>query len=336
MRYIKLTEELKNQAMQDFLEKLNTERFSDSSISFSFDLKSKDTLEDKVILNITPTAWLKMWSLVQSESGEIGWHGLVDRLNTKMFQLQDIVLYPQYVSGTTVTTDDVGYGNWLHKEISDEDINRLRLHGHSHVNMSTSPSGVDTTWYNQILQGLMNDDYYIFMILNKRDDYFIEIYDLATNTIYEKKDIVINVVLPDNNYLQSWLNIEKKKALQTKNYTNRLGFDYSDMKPIKTYDDIKPFDADDEESSFEDLLANLTSADLKDPELTKGVVAELDKRAPYSAYFSVGYMHWNLLLAAEKIEVAQDYYESKASKPKKKGRGRPPKKHRYSWEDLYD
>lgn len=309
MRYIKLTEELKQKALQEFQEKLLNERFSNDKINFTFDLKENKQLEDKdkIIVNINVEAWLKMWGLVSSESGEIGWHGLVERRAPGIFEITNILLYPQYVTGTTVQTDDVGYGNWLHKEISDEDINRLRYHGHSHVNMSTTPSGVDTSWYNEILQGLSNDDFYIFMILNKREDYFIEIYDLATNTIYEKKDIIINVLLSDNNYLQNWITKEKQKALQTRpvEVTPRLD-------AFKRLDDIKPFDADDEieaNSNFEDLLLNLTSADLKDTALIQGVMTELEQRALWNGYFGVGYLQWQTLEDCFKIELAQAYYE---------------------------
>ena len=335
MRYIKLTEELKQKAMQDFAERLLNERFSDTKIHFTIDLNTEEKLEDKVIVNIRPEVWLKMWGLVSSESGEIGWHGIVEKQADKIYEITDILLYPQYVSGATVQTDDVEYGNWLHREISDEAINHLRMHGHSHVNMSTHPSGVDTTWYNQILQGLAEDDFYIFMILNKREDYFIEIYDLANNTIYEKKDIVINVILEDNNYLMNWITREKNKALKQKTY------EYNRLPSVKTLDDIKPFDAvadEEEKENFEDLLVNITSADLKDEGLMKGIMVELEQRALWNGYFNIGYLEWNCLQEAEKLEVAQEYYMKKFNnnvKDKQIQHNKKKKKRGYSWEGYY-
>lgn len=353
MRHIQLTEELKQKALQEFQEKLFNERFSDTKINFSFDLKNDTQLEegDRVVVNIKPEAWLKMWSLVASESGEIGWHGTVERRANKIFEITDIVVYPQFVTGTTVQTDDVGYGNWLHKELDDETFNHLRFHGHSHVNMSTSPSGIDTTWYNDILQGLSNEDYYIFAILNKRDDMFIEIYDLASNTIYEKKDIVINVILSDNNYLQNWVTKTKAKALQERPKPEfRTGFTTnSRLDGYKRLEDIKPFDAeeDDEKASFRDLVLNTCKSDFKDKELIKGIIEELNNLAPFNYYFGIGWLRWQEASDEEKVSVAQDHWlfknpnnaastktKQKQYEAKKKQKGRPKKS--FNWEDYYD
>lgn len=313
MRYIELTDELKQNALKTFQEKLNEGRFSDTKISFTFDLKNDEKLkeEDKVILNITATAWLKMWALVQTENKEIGWHGLVTRESEKKFKITDILMYPQVTTAATVVTDDVEYGNWLHKEISDDDINHLRFHGHSHVNMATSPSGVDTTWYNQILQGLFKDDFYIFMILNKREDYFIELYDLKTNTIYEKKDITINVLLENEDYLDIWVDLQKDKYLKVPEPIGKGR--------LPSIDDIKRFDDEEEnEINFEDLLINLTSGDLKDAGLVQGIIEHLSKNAPYTGYYGLGWQKWNFLSKEEKIEFAQEYYMTNDVPKKKK------------------
>lgn len=324
MRFIELTDELKKDALKTFQEKLNNERFSDTKISFTFDLKNGNLDEDdKIILNVKPTAWLKMWTLVHSENKEIGWHGLIDRKSEKIFELTDIMMYPQITTAVTVVTDDVEYGNWLHKEISDEDINHLRFHGHSHVNMSTSPSGVDTTWYDQILQGLEKDDFYIFMILNKREDYFIEIYDLKTNTIYEKKDIIINIIMEDENYLNNWVDRQKEKYLKEPEKQVTFGNRLPDLSKIK------PFDEEDlEQADFKELLLSLTSADLKDKALVDGIVEELNKQVYSTMYYGIGWQKWNFMTKEDKIEAAQEYYmdtfnpELKESKKKK---GRPKK-----------
>ena len=323
MRYIQLTDELQQQAIEEFRQKLLTERFSKNKINFTFDLGA-EKIDNKVIVNFTPEVWLKMWSLVHSESGEIGWHGTVTRHNEHMYTVTDILVYPQTVSGVTVQTDDVGYGNWLHMEISDEQINSLRFHGHSHVNMSTSPSGVDTTWYNEILQGLEPNDFYIFTILNKKEDQFIEIYDLATNRIYETKDIIINVILSDNNYLSSWVELTKKKALQPK----VVGFQTDRLGAVRSLSDVKPFDAEDsdEKAAFEELLLELSKTDLEDVALTDNIVMELDKRAVWNKYIGLGYRDWSKLINTEKITIAQAYYKEK---------NKVEKKEFDYWEDFY-
>lgn len=301
MRFIQLTEEMKQNALAQFLETLNNQRSSTSAINFSFDLKNTAE-EGKVIVNFTTTAWLKMWALVTTERGEIGWHGIVEKVNKGMYIIKDILMYPQYVTGTTVQTDDVGYGNWLHKELSDDEINNLRFHGHSHVNMSTSPSGVDTTWYNEILQGLGNDDFYIFGIFNKREEVFMEIYDLAENTIYEKADITINVILGDNNYLNNWVETAKKQNLkekpkpETPNVQTFIDRHYSN----------KPLDKDLEKYFKQYTL----DAIKKNANLKKAVLKEVNRNSYYQAYYNTNYNRWNTLTDVQKIEAAYKYYEA--------------------------
>ena len=304
MRYISLTEEMKQDALRQFTEMLQNQRSADTSIKFSFDLKNK-TEDAKVIVNFTTVAWLKMWSLVHTEKGEIGWHGIVEKVNKGMYIIKDILVYPQYVTGVTVQTDDVGYGNWLHKELEDDQINNLRFHGHSHVNMGTTPSGVDTTWYNEILQGLSTDDFYIFGIFNKREDFFMEIYDLAENTIYEKSDITMNVILEDGNYLNNWTDLVKKKNLKDKPKEQT----FTHKQPSTPKQTQK--EEDEEEVDFEALIQELTKEDLSDLALRREVVKEVTKRSYAENYFNVAYGRWWSLTDWQRIEAAQKYYKNK-------------------------
>lgn len=310
MRYISLTEEMKQDALRQFTEMLQNQRSSDTSIKFSLDLKNK-TEDAKVIINFTTLAWLKMWSLVHTEKGEIGWHGIVEKVNKGMYIIKDILMYPQYVTGATVQTDDVGYGNWLHKELEDDQINNLRFHGHSHVNMGTTPSGVDTTWYNEILQGLEPNDFYIFGIFNKREDFFIEIYDLAENTIYEKSDITMNVILDDGNYLNNWTELTKKKNLKERP-KEKTFLDKYYSTPKQTKEENK--EEDEEEVDFETLIIELTKEDFKDEALKREVLKEINRRYYHNNYFNVAYGRWFQLTDNQKIEAAQKYYTSKAQK----------------------
>lgn len=223
MRTIKITDELKTKLMQDFENYLQTNRFSQNKIQFTTNIENCISEENKPAVVFTLAAYTKMNELITREVGEVGWHGTVTRQDNT-FLITDIVVYPQKVTGATVTTDEVEYGNWLHMDLTDEQINTLRFHGHSHVNFGVTPSGVDTTWYNQILQTLKEDDYYIFMIKNKRGDIFIEIYDLKNNVIYETKDITIEV-LTNQDFLSVWYETQKDKYLTTQidTFSNKTG-----------------------------------------------------------------------------------------------------------------
>lgn len=156
------------------------------------------------ILIVTPKAEYKMKFLVQQSKQEISWHGFVKRLAENVFQLYDIILFPQSNTGATSTTDEEEYTTWLMRQMNYENYSEMRMHGHSHVNMGVTPSGVDTNYRQDMVQNLGTDDFYIFMILNKRGTKNIELYDNATHTVYETDDITYIV----GNYKD----IEKAKA----------------------------------------------------------------------------------------------------------------------------
>ena len=48
-----------------------------------------------------------------------------------------------------------------------ENINKIRYHGHSHVQMPTSPSTVDVSHMQNLVSSLKEDEFYIFQIFNK-------------------------------------------------------------------------------------------------------------------------------------------------------------------------
>ena len=74
----------------------------------------------------------------------------------------------------------------------------MRMQGHSHVNMSVSPSGVDSGHREKILDQLDADMFYIFMIWNKRLDTHTLIYDMANNVLYEDGDITVKIAGDDS------------------------------------------------------------------------------------------------------------------------------------------
>ena len=143
--------------------------------------------QDKARLIILPAAWEKLIALVDECDKEIAWHGTVIKTNYT-YTVTDVFVFPQTVTGSTVTSDETEYSMWLAGQ-PDEIFNSLRFHGHSHVNMGVSPSGVDTTYQEDILRNLK--DFYIFAIFNKKGDHWCAIYDVESNTAYDDKDIEV-------------------------------------------------------------------------------------------------------------------------------------------------
>lgn len=215
MKPIKIPEETQKKLIEDFTKYLTKERMSDAKINYTAsitDFIAKNAIKPTV--QFTPEAYLKMYTLVQNTSDEIGWHGIVTKHNN-LYIITDILVYPQITTASTVTGDDDKYPEWLVK-LPDEIFNKIRFQGHSHVNMATNPSGVDSNFYDAILQSLEPGDYYIFCIMNKKNDLNIWLYDFNQNIIFEKKDITVQIRVGKTNTLDSWLKKNKEEYVKTK------------------------------------------------------------------------------------------------------------------------
>ena len=136
----------------------------------------------KINVVFSKVAFYKMWMLVHKYETEVGWHGTVFKLKKGSgisprggYYIDDILVYPQKVGAATVDTDDEPYIDWLYG-LPRKKFERIRFQGHSHVNFSVSPSLKDERHRETIVPGLKND-FYIFMILNKRGDMSAKIYD---------------------------------------------------------------------------------------------------------------------------------------------------------------
>ncbi len=188
----------------------------------SIDIRQSFKSDDRcALLYFTPMAWIKMTSLVSEFSTEVQWHGLVKRLSECEFEIYDILVPPHTVTAATVTSDPEKYSNWING-LDDETFSDLRFHGHSHVNMTVSPSVTDTDYRKDVITQLPkpdanNDTFYIFLIINKSHDWSAEIYDLTYNALYSTtaKEIDMMVMLDDGDTVDNFVSEAKKVAVQT-------------------------------------------------------------------------------------------------------------------------
>lgn len=202
----------------EFLEAIENGKFSNGKVSFTSTLGQTDK---KAVIYFTEMAWLKMTTLIREFSKEIGWHGVCYRLPDvdNEFLITDIIVPPQEVTGVTVTTDQESYQKWLYS-YEDDIFNNIRMQGHSHVNMSTSPSGVDNELYDSILSQLDGDSFYIFQIWNKSLQKTIMIYDMQNNVYYDTPDITVEVVKGEyglDEFLQTAKDMVKEHTYQQTN-----------------------------------------------------------------------------------------------------------------------
>lgn len=291
MKHIKINEEIKENIIENFKKYLDTTKFTGTNINYTAALNNTvdKTQFPKARLYISAIAYLKMMLYVRDTSTEIAWHGTVKRHGKNIFQITDVMLYPQTVTGTTVTTEQDKYNEWI-QNLDDDTHNSMRFQGHSHVNMATTPSGTDLTFYNDILQVLPNNDYYIFMIMNKLGNTTLLIYDLAENIIYENEDIEYSIVNDtqaqplENGFTEILEDIATQKEDYCKTYTytntypnygqnhnlygNRLfntqTSEQSTRKPYSFYDNESNLDINDMLDDIDKKFKNTTLISKKD------------------------------------------------------------------------
>lgn len=202
---IKLTQKLKEDAIKEFAEAIEKAKMSDGKVSYSKSFTYAE--QEKAVIYYTAKAYAKMIALVQHCSKEVAWHGCGRRLEAESgaaFLIEDILVYPQTVSGATVDMDQLGYATWMMENDADERFRNIIMQGHSHVNMGTSPSSTDIEHQERILARLTDDMYYIFQIWNKRMECTSKIFDIEQNTLYENADIEVKLY-DENDSIEEFL-----------------------------------------------------------------------------------------------------------------------------------
>ena len=122
---------------------------------------------------------------------EFGFLGLVQPVESDYLVL-DFKLIPQ--EGCTSTyweSDDEKYPEWVAKNIPIQSRKYLRLHGHSHVNMHTSPSGVDNVQINLMSNSV--SDYFIQFICNHQMVNTINLWNKEANLIFENIEQYVKI-----------------------------------------------------------------------------------------------------------------------------------------------
>lgn len=219
-KLIKLTEDKCGEIRRAFEKTLAEGKLLDGKFSFS---KSMGDTNRQATVCFSELAWLKMQALIYEFDTEVAWHGIAKRgedAEKDEYFVTDILVFPQTVDGVTVTTDQTEYQTWL-MDRDDDTFESIRFHGHSHVNMGTSPSGVDISLQESILAQLDDDMFYIFMIWNKHGDFTAKIYDMLKNTLFETKDVTVDVA--DDGIGVEAFTTEAKELVREKKLPVRYG-----------------------------------------------------------------------------------------------------------------
>lgn len=163
------------------------------------------------------TAILKTTALIEYFNMEVGWHGVMNRLDKNRFIINDIIVYPQAVDSASILADQFEYDKWL-MGLEDNVFKDLRMHGHSHARFGVTPSSTDNKLRAGIVETMRRDQFYIFIIMNKRYDCHIKLFDMVTKRIYENGDIRLYATLNGRQRLFGHeIMVDVKKLLTTVN-----------------------------------------------------------------------------------------------------------------------
>ena len=203
MKPIFLTEERKAQLLADFEKMLAKTSMINGKLEISKEFEYEKGAYLNAKLWYTPTAWAKMTMLVDMFSGEVGWQGVVERIEDNEFLVSDILVYPQVVTAAHVDTNEQDMSEFIiaNQLKYEEEGKCINFQGHSHVNMSVSPSGTDMEDQKSRMVG-QKDGFYIFTIQNKKRESNTWIYDYDNNVMYSTKEIDVDVWM-DNDELMS-------------------------------------------------------------------------------------------------------------------------------------
>lgn len=235
-------EEIK-ELREEFEKKLASIKAADGKFKFEKDLGKIDKKAEVVFDGDT---FAKMKTLIACTDKEVGWHCLARKVEpneeyASRYEVYGIMVYPQEVTGSTVNTNKEEFDMWLYQR-PDEEFNNIRFHGHSHVDMTASPSSVDKTMYEDWLGDLqkgMPNQFYIFSIWNRKGDCWMNIYDLEDNVLYESKDVDVKW-RPDGlmefiSDAEDMVKVSKPKPVTAKQ-TNYGGVTYVDHRGYPTYE----------------------------------------------------------------------------------------------------
>ena len=208
-------EPIKEQIKEKLLEKYNSTTYMNTDI-IDVRVDIKELLEEYMQTRniITPTiyitsdAYIKLRRLVEDIETEVGWYGTVEKMPglEASYVINDVIVYPQKVTGATCEQDDDKMFEF-EMSLTTDQVNHKRFHGHSHVNMGVTPSSVDEQFYKDLLSQV--NDYFIIMITNKRENYYIRFYDVEHNIVYT--ELPLYPILNDGSDIESWVDEEAKK-----------------------------------------------------------------------------------------------------------------------------
>lgn len=134
---------------------------------------------------ITYQALTKMHQYTQNCDKEIGWLGSAVKNEDGSYLIEDMYLIKQKVTGATTELEEdaiIEFMNNIRKNEGIEAMSKIRVWGHSHVNMEVFASSQDNETFKEYYSDC---NFFIRIIVNKKGKMKLDIADNETGLIYE-------------------------------------------------------------------------------------------------------------------------------------------------------
>lgn len=183
----------------------------------------------KVVMDLE--AYKKMRYIVELSNKEIGWLGLVEKQQGNILRIKDVYLFRQQVGATTCEITPEGIEevviDLLQSENGDELIENLKLWGHSHVNMATSPSAQDVRQLNSFEQN--GNEWFLGVIVNKSGDFNFTYADYVTGIKVNNLSWTVDIPGFNDNCMELEIKNEIKEKVTDLPIINYRGIDFTKL-----------------------------------------------------------------------------------------------------------
>lgn len=176
--------------------------------------KTVTFLDNRYELYILPQAKTKMELYCDLSDGEIGWLAFVERFENVGFLITDCILLKQEVNGATTELDPAALLDFWNETPVDRQKN-IKMWGHSHVNMSPTPSSQDESQMEYFKDG---NPWFIRLITNKKREYNIDIFDYANGIKIHMDQADLKIYNPGQEDLRKQIEDEIKEKVSKKTY----------------------------------------------------------------------------------------------------------------------
>jgi len=162
-----------------------------------------DVIAPKVLFSRQASLWMS--ALAELHETEVGFYGIVDKEVDGSYVIREII-YPKHQLANCATCEispdgEASIMNYLIEAERQDDIAKLKMWGHSHVNMGVFASSQDE--HEILLRMNETKEYQIRVICNKKGDVSISFFDYDNRLRYD------NIPYVEQNYNNEYDDVVK-------------------------------------------------------------------------------------------------------------------------------